>query len=59
MAEKLLLEHHIRLARYNLWATAVLYKAVDQLDEVLYRKDVNLFFKSVHGTLNRTSTHFD
>jgi uncharacterized damage-inducible protein DinB/GNAT superfamily N-acetyltransferase len=40
------------LARYNLWATRRLFEAVDALPEADYRRDVGLFFKSVHGTLN-------
>jgi uncharacterized damage-inducible protein DinB len=40
------------LARYNAWATRKLYERVDALPEADYRRDVGLFFKSVHGTLN-------
>jgi uncharacterized damage-inducible protein DinB/GNAT superfamily N-acetyltransferase len=40
------------MARYNLWATRRLFAAVDALPEADYRRDVGLFFKSVHGTLN-------
>ena len=40
------------LARYNLWATRRLFEAVDALPETDYRRDMGLFFKSVHGTLN-------
>ena len=40
------------LARYNLWATRRLLDAVAGLDDAAYKKDVGLFFKSVHGTLN-------
>ena len=40
------------LARYNLWATRALLDHVDALPEADYRRDVGLFFKSVHGTLN-------
>ncbi len=40
------------LARYNGWATRKLYQHVDALSEDEYRRDVGLFFKSVHGTLN-------
>ena len=39
-------------ARYNVWATRRLYEHVDALPEADYRRDVGLFFKSVHGTLN-------
>ena len=40
------------LARHHLWATRRLLDAVDRLDEADYRRDVGLFFRSVHGTLN-------
>jgi uncharacterized damage-inducible protein DinB len=40
------------LARYNVWATRRLYEHVDALPADDYRRDVGLFFKSVHGTLN-------
>jgi uncharacterized damage-inducible protein DinB len=40
------------LARYNVWATRTLIEHIDRLPEPDYRRDVGLFFKSVHGTLN-------
>jgi len=40
------------LARYNLWATQRLCTHIDALPEDAYRRDVGLFFNSVHGTLN-------
>jgi len=40
------------LARYNGWATARLFEHVDRLPDDDYRRDVGLFFKSVHRTLN-------
>jgi uncharacterized damage-inducible protein DinB len=47
------LRQHLQLmARYNLWASRRLLAAVDALDDEPYRRDVGLFFKSVHGTLN-------
>lgn len=45
-------EYFSTLARYNAWATQCLLEAVDELDDAAYRKDVGLFFKSIHGTLN-------
>jgi uncharacterized damage-inducible protein DinB len=45
-------QHFQMLARYNVWATHRLLEAVEKLSEGDYRKDVGLFFKSVHGTLN-------
>ena len=44
--------HFTVLARYNVWATARLLDAVRALPEDNYRRDVGLFFKSIHGTLN-------
>ena len=44
--------HFLQLARYNRWATGRLLDAVAALPDVDYRRDVGLFFKSVHGTLN-------
>lgn len=47
------LHQHLRLmARYHAWAFDRLYDEVDTLDEESYRRDVGLFFRSVHGTLN-------
>ena len=40
------------LARYNLWATQRLLESVSAVPEEDYRRDVGLFFKSIHGTLN-------
>ncbi len=44
--------HFATLARYNRWATDRLLDAVVALDDEAYRRDVGLFFKSIHGTLN-------
>jgi uncharacterized damage-inducible protein DinB len=40
------------LVRYHAWATHKLCEHVDALGDDEYRRDVGLFFKSVHGTLN-------
>ena len=41
------------LARYNVWATdKLLDRHVAPLADDEYKRDVGLFFKSVHGTLN-------
>ncbi|WP_347484404.1 DinB family protein [Vandammella animalimorsus] len=40
------------LARYNAWATRRLLDAVAAVPEEAYRRDMGLFFKSIHGTLN-------
>ncbi|HMN22174.1 MAG TPA: DinB family protein [Ottowia sp.] len=43
--------HFATLARYNAWATGRLLAAVAVLPDVDYRRDVGLFFRSIHGTL--------
>ena len=45
-------QHFGLLARYNQWATARLLDAVAALPDAEYRRDVGLFFRSIHGTLN-------
>lgn len=44
--------HFATLARYNVWATARLLDAIALLPEADYRRDMGLFFRSIHGTLN-------
>jgi uncharacterized damage-inducible protein DinB len=44
--------HFLTLARYNAWATNLLLEAVAPLGDSDYRRDLGLFFKSIHGTLN-------
>ena len=44
--------HFIQLARYNVWATQQLLAAIEPVSELDYRRDLRLFFKSIHGTLN-------
>ncbi|MBU1351324.1 MAG: DinB family protein [Gammaproteobacteria bacterium] len=44
--------HFTQLARYNVWATARVLDAVRELPDQAYRRDVGLFFHSIHGTLN-------
>jgi uncharacterized damage-inducible protein DinB len=39
-------------ARYHVWATHRLLEAVSRVSDEDYRKNVGLFFKSIHGTLN-------
>jgi uncharacterized damage-inducible protein DinB len=41
-----------QLAAYNRWANARLYEAALALDDADYRRNVGVFFKSMHGTLN-------
>lgn len=45
-------KHFATLARYHLWATQGLLASVAAVPEADYRRDVGLFFKSIHGTLN-------
>jgi uncharacterized damage-inducible protein DinB len=40
------------LAAYNIWANARLYAAALALPEEAYRRNVGVFFGSLHGTLN-------
>jgi uncharacterized damage-inducible protein DinB len=44
--------HFQMMAAYNRWANRRIYAAAAGLDDGLYRKDVGVFFTSVHGTLN-------
>jgi uncharacterized damage-inducible protein DinB len=44
--------YFLTLARYNVWATSLLLDAVALLGDDDYRRDLGLFFKSIHGTLN-------
>jgi uncharacterized damage-inducible protein DinB len=44
--------HFQMMAAYNRWANRRVYAAAAGLEDSLYRKDVGVFFTSVHGTLN-------
>lgn len=44
--------HFLTLARYHAWATQRLLDAIGPVGEADYRRDLGLFFKSIHGTLN-------
>jgi len=44
--------HFSGLARYHVWATHRLLEAVSLVSDEEYQRDVGLFFKSIHGTLN-------
>ena len=48
--------HFQVMARYNNWANLRLYDAAAKLPDDLYRKDIGLFFRSLHGTLNHLVT---
>lgn len=45
-------DHLCRMARYNRWANRRLYDACEQLSEDVYHRPSNMFFGSIHGTLN-------
>lgn len=45
-------KHLLTLASYHLWATERLLDAVQALSDSDYRREVGLFFHSIHGTLN-------
>lgn len=44
--------HFEMMASYNEWANVRLFRSAETLDEVLYRKEVGAYFRSLHGTLN-------
>jgi len=44
--------HFSGLERYHVWATHRLLEAVLRVSAEDYQRDVGLFFKSIHGTLN-------
>ena len=44
--------YFIKLAHYNRWANQRLYGAVRGLPKETYMADRDMFFKSIHGTLN-------
>ena len=45
-------QHLELLAAYHRWTFEVLYEALLPLDDVRYRADLGLFFRSIHRTLN-------
>jgi uncharacterized damage-inducible protein DinB len=44
--------HFNMQARYHVWATHRLLEAVSPVSAEDYQRDMGLFFKSIHGTLN-------
>src|SRR5256885_16930777 len=44
--------HLAMMARYNAWANVRLYAAARNLPDESYRRNVGVFFGSLHGTLN-------
>jgi uncharacterized damage-inducible protein DinB len=44
--------HFVMMAKYNAWANARLFRMAGALPDNLYRKNVGVYFKSLHGTLN-------
>ena len=44
--------HFNMQARYQVWVTHRLLEAVSRVSDSDYRRDVGLFFKSIHGTMN-------
>ncbi|MEM6848464.1 MAG: DinB family protein [Pseudomonadota bacterium] len=45
-------KHFAMMGRYNRWANALLYDAAFALPEEDYRRDLQVAFTSLHGTLN-------
>jgi len=46
------MDHFPMMARFNRWVNGRLYGSVAQLPDEHYRRDVGLFFGSIHATLN-------
>ena len=47
------MKHHFSMmAAYNRWANVRLYDMAAALPESMFKKDVGVYFKSLHGTLN-------
>jgi len=50
--EDLYKTHFVRMAKYHHWAYAKLIKQLQAVNDTDYKKDIGLFFHSVHRTLN-------
>jgi uncharacterized damage-inducible protein DinB len=48
--------HFAMMAKYNAWANARLYRMAAAMPDDLYRKEIDVYFKSLHGTLNHLLT---
>lgn len=48
--------HFSMMATYNRWANVRLYDTAASLPDEVYRKQVGVYFKSLHGTLNHLLT---
>lgn len=48
--------HFVMMAEYNAWANGRLYEMAKRLSDEQYRRDVGVYFKSLHGTLNHILT---
>jgi len=48
--------HFAMMASYNRWANVRLYDMAAVLPDELYRKPIDVYFKSLHGTLNHILT---
>lgn len=48
--------HFVLMAEYNAWANSRLYEMANRLSDEQYRRDVGVYFKSLHGTLNHILT---
>lgn len=44
------------MAKYNAWANARVYGMANELTDDQYRRDVGVYFKSLHATLNHILT---
>ncbi len=48
--------HFVMMAEYNAWANARVYGMARALTDDQYRRDVGVYFKSLHATLNHILT---
>lgn len=45
-------DYFLKLAHYNQWANAKICKVITDISEEGYKRDMGVFFSSIHGTLN-------
>ncbi len=44
--------HFVMFARYNQWANVRLYQMASAVSNEAYQRNIGMYFKSLHGTLN-------
>eukprot|EP01080_Neovahlkampfia_damariscottae_P010685 gene10685-3306_t len=45
-------KHFLRMASYHKWSFERVFKSLEKVSKEDYHKNLGLFFKSIHGTLN-------